>query len=76
MINTPDIEAAKVWVGGLGKCATHALVYAQLYTADGACHGLNSFVVPIRSPETFQPLPGVFVGDLGEKLGLHGLDNG
>jgi acyl-CoA oxidase len=39
IINTPTIEDSKVWVGNLGKCATHAAVYAQLYTPDGVCHG-------------------------------------
>jgi acyl-CoA oxidase len=38
IINTPSIEDSKVWVGNLGKHATHAAVYAQLYT-DGVCHG-------------------------------------
>ena len=28
--------------------ATHAVVYAQLYTPDGTCHGLHSFVVQVR----------------------------
>ncbi|XP_061664889.1 peroxisomal acyl-coenzyme A oxidase 3 isoform X2 [Syngnathoides biaculeatus] len=49
VINSPDFEAAKFWVGNLGKTATHALVLAQLYTPDGACHGLHTFVVPVRS---------------------------
>jgi acyl-CoA oxidase len=35
IINTPRIEDSKVWVGNLGKTATHACVYAQLITPDG-----------------------------------------
>lgn len=75
VLNTPDFEASKIWVGNLGKSATHAMVYAQLYTADGQCHGLHSFVVPVRDAN-LQSLPGVMVGDMGEKLGLNGIDNG
>ena len=76
VINTPDIEATKFWVGNLGKSATHAAVYAQLYTPDGVCHGLHTFIVPIRDVTTLRTLPGVMVGDLGEKIGLNGVDNG
>lgn len=50
MINSPDFEAAKFWVGNLGKTATHAMVFAQLYTPDGVCHGLHSFIVPVILP--------------------------
>ena len=76
VINTPDIEATKFWVGNLGKSATHAAVYAQLYTSDGVCLGLHTFIVPIRDEKTLRTLPGVMVGDLGEKIGLNGVDNG
>lgn len=48
VITSPDFEAAKFWVGNLGKTATHAVVYAQLYTPDHVCHGLHSFIVPVR----------------------------
>ncbi|EFN73020.1 Peroxisomal acyl-coenzyme A oxidase 3 [Camponotus floridanus] len=76
ILHTPDFEATKCWSGGLGKCATHAIVFAQLITSDGVNHGLHLFIVPIRDPQTHLPFPGVTVGDMGEKIGLNGIDNG
>ncbi|XP_055681517.1 peroxisomal acyl-coenzyme A oxidase 3 isoform X2 [Lutzomyia longipalpis] len=75
VLHTPDFEAAKFWVGNLGKTCTHAIVYAQLY-ANGQNHGLNAFLVPIRDTKTLKTHPGVIAGDLGEKISLNGVDNG
>ncbi|KAB7498586.1 putative acyl-CoA dehydrogenase FadE10 [Armadillidium nasatum] len=76
ILHTPDFEAAKCWSGCLGKTASHSLVYAQLYTPDGVCHGLHCFVTPVRNPQTFETYLGVTVIDMGPKIGLNGLDNG
>lgn len=75
VLNTPNIGAAKCWVGNLGRQSTHALLFAQLIV-DNVCHGLHAFIVPIRDPDTLIPYPNITVGDIGEKDGLHGIDNG
>ncbi|XP_053212724.1 peroxisomal acyl-coenzyme A oxidase 3-like [Panonychus citri] len=76
VLHTPDMEAVKVWSGVLGQTATHAVVFAQLITPDGVCHGLHSFLVPVRDPETLLPFSGITIGDMGPKVGLNGIDNG
>lgn len=59
-----------------GEAATHAIVFAQLIMPDGKNEGLHGFMTPVRNPDTFLPYPGVIIGDMGEKIGCNGMDNG
>eukprot|EP00731_Ephydatia_muelleri_P022450 Em0015g33a len=76
IIHSPDIEAAKCWVGNLGKVASYTILFAQLCTPDGAHHGVHQFLVPVRDTYTLNTLPGVIAGDMGAKLGMNGVSNG
>jgi acyl-CoA oxidase len=42
----------------------------------GKCYGVKNFVVQLRDPKTFEPLPGISIGDCGAKMGRNGIDNG
>jgi acyl-CoA oxidase len=69
------VSSAKWWIGDLGVHCTHSALFAQLII-NGKKHGLHAFLVPIRDPTTFKPLPGVEVGDIGPKQGFSTKDNG
>ncbi|KAK4876025.1 hypothetical protein RN001_012447 [Aquatica leii] len=75
VLNTPNFEAAKCWIGNLGKIGTHAVIYAQLITPDGVNNGLHAFIAEIRNPKTHIPHPNVIIADMGEKIDLNGIDN-
>lgn len=39
-------------------------------------HGIQPFIVQIRSSETHKYMPGIKCGELGPKFGYHAKDNG
>ncbi|GAA3541912.1 acyl-CoA oxidase [Aeromicrobium flavum] len=74
VIDSPTPSARKDYIGGAGKHARVAAVFARLITL-GEDHGVHCFVVPIRD-EAGADLPGVTTSDCGYKGGLGGVDNG
>lgn len=74
IINTPHIGATKWWIGGAAHSATHTVVFARLIVK-GKDHGVKTFVVPLRD-SNHNIWPGVAIGDIGEKMGRDGIDNG
>jgi acyl-CoA oxidase len=74
VIHTPHPSARKDYIGNAALHARLATVFAQLII-DSEQYGVHAFVVPIRD-EHHHPMPGVFIEDCGEKIGLNGVDNG
>lgn len=74
VITTPHIGATKWWIGGAAHSATHTVVFARLIVK-GKDYGVKTFVVPLRD-SNHDLYPGVAIGDIGEKMGRDGIDNG
>lgn len=75
VINTTSQENMKFWVTNGSQVASMSIVFAQLII-DETNHGVHAFIVPIRTKNTMEALPGVIIGDTGYKVGLNGLDCG
>lgn len=74
VIETPNLAARKDYIGNAALHGRMATVFAQL-NIDDQNYGVHAFLVPIRDDNNV-PLPGVHIEDCGEKVGLHGVDNG
>jgi acyl-CoA oxidase len=73
-INSPTTLSQKFWITN-GAChANYAIVFAQTIV-QGKNEGVNGFIVRIRD-DAMKPCKGVFIEDMGVKLGLNGIDNG
>lgn len=75
VINTTSQEHMKFYVTNGSQIASMAIVFAQLIIGDKN-HGVHAFIVPIRTKNTMEALPGVIIGDTGYNVGLKGLDCG
>jgi acyl-CoA oxidase len=74
VIETPDEEARKEYIGNAACHGRMAVVFAQLVVS-GERHGVHALVVPLRD-EQGETCEGVQIEDCGEKMGLNGVDNG
>jgi acyl-CoA oxidase len=74
VIDTPNDDASKEYIGNAACHARLAAVFAQLIVA-GESHGVHVLVVPLRD-EHGNVHAGVRIEDSGEKMGLNGVDNG
>ncbi|CAM3827797.1 acyl-CoA dehydrogenase [Kibdelosporangium persicum] len=74
IVDTPDDDARKDYIGNAARDGRLAVVFAQLIVGDRS-YGVHAFVVPIRDDEG-RPMPGVRIADCGPKAGLNGVDNG
>ncbi|KAJ8321685.1 hypothetical protein KUTeg_000156 [Tegillarca granosa] len=59
----------------VGKTVNYCVLMAQLYTKN-KCHGVHPFMVPLRSLIDHKTLPGVELGDIGNKQGFTNVTNG
>ena len=76
IIHSPTLTSTKCWQGFAGVSATHALVLANTSLKQQKHAGIQTFVVPLRDPQTGLALPGISIGDMGPKIGLNAMDNG
>lgn len=51
------------------------MIFAQLFVK-GENKGVHAFLFQIRDRANHQPLPGIEIGDCGDKLNMQGIDNG
>jgi acyl-CoA oxidase len=75
VFHTPNIQGIKFWPGGLGKSATHCVLYAKLIS-QGKEQGVHAFVIQVRDMQTHAALQGIEVGDCGPKIAFNATDNG
>jgi acyl-CoA oxidase len=74
VVDTPEPDAQKDYIGSAARDGHLAAVFAQLIVG-GENRGVHALLVPLRD-EHGAVLPGIEIEDCGPKLGLDGVDNG
>jgi len=73
VLHNPTILSQKYWITNGALHSNYSVVFAQTIV-DGKNEGIHTFLVRIRDDKG-ELLPGVWMEDLGHKLGLNGVDN-
>ena len=74
VVDTPNEEDCKDYIGNAARDGRMAAVFAQLVVG-GESRGVHALLVPLRD-EDGNVLEGVRIEDDGPKIGLNGVDNG
>lgn len=74
VINTPNAQAQKDYIGNAALHAKMAVVFAQLIVGN-TNHGVHALLVPLRD-DFGNLMPNIEIEDCAYKLGLNGVDNG
>lgn len=74
VINTPNAQAQKEYIGNAACHGQLATVFAKLII-EGKDYGVSAFLVPLRDKKG-NTLAGIKIEDCGKKMGLNGVDNG
>lgn len=75
IVHSPTLTSTKYWPSALGFSASHAIVMARCIIR-GADHGMQPFMVQLRSLDDYKPMPGIELNDVGLKMGLNSSDMG
>uniref|UniRef100_A0A182JXZ0 Acyl-coenzyme A oxidase N-terminal domain-containing protein n=1 Tax=Anopheles christyi TaxID=43041 RepID=A0A182JXZ0_9DIPT len=75
VLESPTLSSYKWWPGGLAHTVNYCVVMAQLFSK-GKCHGIQPFIVQLRDEDTHMPMKGIIIGEIGNKLGMNGVNNG
>lgn len=65
----------KFWIGGASQTANMSVVMANLIVKEKN-YGPHAFIVQLRNSSNHKILPGIMIGDCGDKYGYQAMDNG
>ncbi|KAG0248164.1 hypothetical protein BG011_000410, partial [Mortierella polycephala] len=74
-VDTPTLSSIKWWPGALAQTSNFCAIYCRLIL-HGKDYGVHPFLLQIRAHETHAPMPGIELGNLGNKIGFNTIDNG